>query len=428
MTLRVISKVNQLKRIKAKRQQQKPKIAEFKRPVHPPWAIPLLKPSRYKAVYGGRGGGKSHFFAELLLERLVDDPDLSIVCIREIQKSLRFSAKRLLENKIASLNVGHLFEVQVTEIKRIGGNGLIAFQGMQDHTADSIKSLEGFGIAWVEEAQSLSDRSLKMLRPTIRSDGSEIWFSWNPENESDPVDKFFRSRSHNDAVIVHVNYDKNPYFTRVLQREMEEDRANDIDYYTHVWEGGYNKKSIDQILGGKWVIQSFDPGDDWDGPYFGCDFGLTALVKLWINNDYLYVERESYDKKRILELDEIEARWKADIPGCEKYVIKADCALPQTINYLKRHGFPRMRPVKKWPGSVDDGVKHLRKYKKIIVHERCQWFKWECENYKHPVDKRSGEVKPGFVDKHNHCIDSARYALEPIILSSNIDHAALFDY
>lgn len=392
----------------------------------PEWATPLLKHSRYKAVFGGRGAGKSHLFAELLLERMRDDADLSVVCIREIQKSLKFSAKRLLENKIATLGLGDLFEIQTGEIRRVGGSGIIVFQGMQDHTADSIKSLEGFGIAWVEEAQSLSERSLKLLRPTIRKDNSEIWFSWNPENESDPVDKFFRKRDHSNAIIINVNYDKNPHFTDVLQNEMEEDRANDIDYYNHVWLGGYNKKSVDQVLGGKWVVQSFEPGDDWDGPYLGCDFGLTALVKLWIHNDYLYVERESYDKERSLELDDIPERWKRDIPGCEKYIIKADCALPQTISYLQRHGFPNMRAVKKWSGSVEDGIRHLRKYKKIVVHERCKWFKYECENYKYKIDKRSGEVLPDIIRTNDHLVDSGRYALEPIILGNNIDHSLLF--
>jgi phage terminase large subunit len=139
---------------------------------------PLLHPARDKGAWGGRGSGKSHCFAELLIEAHIIDPDTSSVCVREIQKSLSQSVKRLLELKIEELGVSHLFEVQEFLIKRRNGRGLILFQGMQNHTADSIKSLEGFDIAWCEEAQSLSQRSLDLLRPTIRKPGSSWSTTW----------------------------------------------------------------------------------------------------------------------------------------------------------------------------------------------------------------------------------------------------------
>lgn len=161
--------------------------------VTPKWAKPLLSPKRYKGAKGGRGSGKSHFFGEALVEALVFNPNTSAVCIREIQKSLKFSAKRLIEEKIEAMGVSHLFTITQSEIRANKGRGVILFQGMQDHTADSIKSLEGFNIAWVEEAQTLSKKSLKLLRPTIRAEDSEIWFSWNPEKTSDPVDLFFQN-------------------------------------------------------------------------------------------------------------------------------------------------------------------------------------------------------------------------------------------
>ena len=115
----------------------------------PEWAIPLLSPARYKGAYGGRGSGKSHFFAELLVEEHVANPNQRSVCIREIQKSLQFSARQLIVGKIQALGVSHLFDITLTEIRSVRGNGIIIFQGMQDHTADSIKSLEGFDRAWV---------------------------------------------------------------------------------------------------------------------------------------------------------------------------------------------------------------------------------------------------------------------------------------
>ena len=146
---------------------------------------------RYKGAKGGRASGKSHFFAEAIIERHIQDANSRTVCIREVQRSLKFSAKQLLEDKIKALNVEHMFEVMGTEIHNRQGNGIIIFQGMQDHTAESIKSLEGFDIAWCEEAQSLSKRSIELLDPTLRKDGSELWFSWNPRNETDAVEQLF---------------------------------------------------------------------------------------------------------------------------------------------------------------------------------------------------------------------------------------------
>ena len=100
------------------------------------------------------------------------------VCIREAQRTLAQSSKRLIESKIASLGLGHRFKVYSDKIET-PGDGIVIFRGMQDHTAESIKSLEGFKIAWIDEAQNLSARSLSLLRPTIRREGSELWASWN---------------------------------------------------------------------------------------------------------------------------------------------------------------------------------------------------------------------------------------------------------
>jgi phage terminase large subunit len=149
--------------------------------------VPLLQPARYKGAHGGRGSGKSHFFAELLVDDHCRLPGLRSVCIREVQKSLKDSAKRLIEDKIKELGVGSDFDVMTDQIKS-RGDGVILFQGMQDHNAETIKSLEGFNRAWIEEAQTLSEHSLTLLRPTIRAEGSEIWASWNPRRKTDAID------------------------------------------------------------------------------------------------------------------------------------------------------------------------------------------------------------------------------------------------
>lgn len=199
---------------------------------------PLVPPARYKGAWGGRGSGKSHFFAELLIVKCLAKKT-EWVCIREVQKTLAQSAKKLLEGKIEALGVGHLFEVLQDRIKTPHG-GLIIFQGMQDHTADSIKSLEGFDGAWVEEAQSLSARSLMLLRPTIRKEGSELWFSWNPRNKNDPVDVMLRGdETPTGAVVVKANWSDNKRFPAELEQEREDCLRMMPDQYDHIWEGGY---------------------------------------------------------------------------------------------------------------------------------------------------------------------------------------------
>jgi len=216
----------------------------------PRWCLPLLngdrgKP-RYRGAKGGRASGKSHFFGEAVIERLIEEPNTKIICIREVQKSLEFSSLQLLKDKINKMGVGHYFEIQKNRIMTVNGKGIVIFQGMQDHTAESVKSLEGFDVAWVEEAQSMSNRSLELLDPTIRKEGSELWFSWNPNLDTDPVEQIFKN--NDNAVLVHVNYLDNPFVTDATKEMAERTRANNVLKYNHIWLGDYMK----EIEGALW--------------------------------------------------------------------------------------------------------------------------------------------------------------------------------
>ena len=200
---------------------------------------PLLEPSRYKGSWGGRGSGKSQAFADLIIIRALQTPGLRVLCCREIQKSLKESAKRLIEGKIEQYGLGKLFEVQSAEIKTPGG-GSIVFAGLQDHTSESIKSYEGFDIAWVEEAQTVSHRSMNLLRPTIRKPGSEIWLSWNPRFDTDAVDEMLRgAETPSGSIVVRANWNDNPWFPAELEQERLDCIRQQPEQYDHIWEGGY---------------------------------------------------------------------------------------------------------------------------------------------------------------------------------------------
>ena len=217
---------------------------------------PLLLPARYKGAHGGRGSGKSHHFAEAAIDLCVAVPGTRLVAVREVQKSLKESVKLLLEDKIKNMGVGGLFNVLDAEIRTPGG-GIIIFKGMQDHTAQSIKSLEGFDVAWIEEGQTISKTSLELLRPTIRKPGSEIWISWNPRNANDPVDMLLRGMAPpKNSAIVQANYSDNPFFPDVLEEEREHDEVNNADRYAHIWMGDYEP----QVKGAIWTRQAIHQG------------------------------------------------------------------------------------------------------------------------------------------------------------------------
>lgn len=384
---------------------------------------PLLQPARYKGAHGGRGSAKSNFFADHLIDRCIVDAPLRAVCIREIQRSLAQSVKLLIEDKIKSFGLTDQFLFKQHYIQTPGG-GMIIFNGMRDHSADSIKSLEGFDVAWVEEAQSISERSLELLRPTIRKPGSELWFSWNPRYASDPVDKLLRSKEQPPgAVVVQANWRDNPWFPEELRLEMEYDRRTDQEKYAHIWEGAYETRSEARIFK-NWVegILEVPAGAV---PRLGGDWGFavdpTTAIKLYEldppmggHRRRIYIEDEVYQVG--CEIDHTPAlfdKLKTDSFDPRMWPLVADSARPETISYLTRHGYPRVQAAIKGPNSVSEGIVWLQGYD-IIIHPKCKHAIDEFTHYAHKVDKHTGDVLPMLEDKKNHVIDSVRYATEAI--------------
>jgi len=380
--------------------------------------VPLLADARYKGAYGGRGSGKSHFFAEMLIEESIREKT-DAVCLREIQKSLKFSVKKLLENKISSMNAGAYFEVQNEQIKSAHG-GVIIFQGMQDHTSDSIKSLEGFKIAWFEEAQTASQRSLDLLRPTIRSPGSQLWFGWNPRFASDPVDQLLRGPiPPPGAIVVEANYADNPWLPAELQEEMEYDKRRDPDKYAHIWLGKYQSNTSSRVFK-NWKIEEFevDPaavirqGADW-----GFSVDPTVLVQAYIVGRRLYIPYEAYRVGcEIVDTPDL----FMSLPDAEKWPMVADSARPETISHLRKNGFPKITSAVKGPKSVEEGVGFLQGFD-IVVHPRCTHTIDELTLYSYKTDPLDeSKVLPILADKDNHVMDALRYAMEGARRAANV--------
>lgn len=397
----------------------------------PPKLVPVFtKPRgsiRYRCAYGGRGSGKSFSFA-LMAAVWGYSEKLRILCTRELQVSIKESFHAELKNAIQSqpwLAAG--YDVGIDYIRGKNGTEFV-FRGLR-HNMSGIKSMAQIDLCIVEEAEDVPEHSWVDLEPTIRAPNSEIWCVWNPKRERSPVDMRFRVNRPDNAAIVEMNYSDNPWFPEVLNEARKRDRQiMDGSTYAHVWEGDYLKNSDAQVLNGKWRVAEFTPNAKrWGGPYYGLDFGFandpTAALVAWVNDNVLYIEYEA--GRTGLELDDTGSYMTQRIPGIDKHVVRADNARPESISYLRRHGIPRITGVRKWAGSVEDGIQHLRSYKEIIIHPRCKETIREATLYSYKVDKHTGDILPMVVDDNNHYMDALRYAVDPMVKQSGGGMAGL---
>jgi len=388
---------------------------------------PLFEKSRYKVFYGGRGAAKSWSFAIVLII-LALQSKLRILCAREIQNSIKDSVHRLLQDQIEKMGFSEYFDTTDNIIRCTSGSEII-FSGLHMNIG-SIKSKEGIDIVWVEEAESVSAFSWKTLIPTIRKPGSEIWVTFNPRYAADPTYNRFVTHEPPESTVVKVGWQDNPWFPDVLKAEKDHLYKTNPEEADHVWGGGLETISEAQILHGKWCVDFFEPQEDWFGPYLGADWGFSAdpttLIKSWVSGAQeslkreLWIEREAWGLR--VDNDRLPALFDK-VPRARAYVIRADNARPETISHMNSHGYPNVIATKKWPGSIEDGISHLRGYSKITIHPRCVHTKEEATLYSHKIDKKTGDVLPDIVDKNNHCIDAIRYALTPLTKhkSTNID-------
>jgi phage terminase large subunit len=391
----------------------------------PPKLIPVFTgEARYRGAYGGRGSAKTRTFALMTAVRAYmlarEGKSGVILCGREFMNSLEDSSMEEIKQAIRSTPwLDAFFDIGEKYIRTRCKSVSYAFTGLR-HNLDSIKSKARILIAWVDEAEGVSEIAWQKLLPTVREHGSEVWITWNPEKDGSPTDIRFRREMPAGAKIIEMNYHDNPWFPEVLELERLQD-YNRLDGATYrwIWEGAYRENSEAQVFANKYSVREFEPGPDWDGPYCGLDFGFaqdpTAATMLWIHGDRLYVEHEA--GKAWLELDQTTSFICERIPGFADHAIRADSARPESISYLKRHGMRKITGVAKGKGSVEDGVTHIKSYTEVVIHPRCVQTIREFQLYSYKVDRLTGDIKSDLVDAHNHFIDSIRYALEPIIKS-----------
>ena len=370
----------------------------------------LFQPHRYKVYYGGRGSGKSINFGRASLIKGTQRP-LFILCAREIQTSIKDSVHRLLREQIDELGLNSFY--RVTQNAIYGKNGTeFTFKGLRLNTQE-IKSTEGVDICWVEEGQAVSADSWDVLIPTIRKPGSEIWVSFNPLNETDPTYQRFVMSPPGNAFVRKVNYDENPFFPEVLHDEMEWLKAKDYQSYLHVWEGECRKFSNALVFNNYFTVEDFETPRNARF-YHGADWGFandpSTLIRCFIDGRKLYIDREAWGIG--VEIDNTPALFDT-VETARRWPIKADCARPETISYMRRQGF-NISPAKKWQGSIEDGIEFLKTFD-IIIHPRCQHTIDEFNHYSYKVDKQTGDILPQIVDANNHLCDSLRYALDGLI-------------
>jgi phage terminase large subunit len=408
----------------------------------PPKLIPIFTgPARYRGSHGGRGSGKTRSFAKMTAVRGVMEASAGregiILCAREFMNSLDESSMEEVKAAIRSEPfLKDFYEIGEKFIRSKCGRIRYAFAGLR-HNLDSIKSKANILLCWVDEAESVSEGAWRKLIPTIREEGSELWVTWNPEDPESPTNKRFRNPVDDDAKIIEMNYTDNPWFPSVLESERQRDLRNRPLDYAHIWEGDFKTRHDARVFT-NWRIDTFDSPADAVFR-FGADWGFavdpSVLVRGFLVGRTLYIDHEAYavgcdtdflpflfggtEDQELIRLnrqawDQATPQQKAfwtGVPKSRDFRITADSARPETVNYMRRHGFPKIIPAIKGQGSIEDGISFLQSFD-LVIHERCLNVAREVASYSYKVDRMTEEVLPMLEDKDNHTIDALRYALE----------------
>lgn len=383
---------------------------------------PLYQPRRYKVMRGGRGGGKSHTVAQVLLDMAARRP-LRILCAREIQKSMRDSVHRLLRDYIVKMGLTAYYDVLDTEIRGINGS-LFLFSGLQAHTVDSIKSFEGIDIVWIEEGQSIAKKSLDILIPTIRKDGSEIWITMNPDMETDEVYQRFVATPSDDTWCVEINWRDNPWFPSVLDDERKKAKRTMLaDDYAHIWEGRARRVAAGAIYRHE-VEQLYLENRARDVPYdptlpvhtvwdLGWNDAMSiALVQRGPQDvriiDYIEDSHRTLDWY-VAQLEKRPYRWGTDyLPHDGKTRnYQTGKSTEQLLRELGRRNVVSQARAE----DVEEGIKAVRMlFPRIYIDKTKAARLLEClKRYQRRIHAVTGEPMEPLHDGYSHGADCARY-------------------
>lgn len=373
---------------------------------------PLYEPETYshKCFYGGRGTGKTHASGEGLVRRALLSPT-RIVCGRQFQNSIKDSIKELIEQKIYHFQANYLFNITEREIKCVNGSSF-AFVGL-DRNIESLKSFEGADITQIEEANKVKQKAVDILIPTVlRKPNSEMWWNWNPDLETDPVDYLFRGPNvPSNSYVKHVTHENNPYFQDTeLPQQMEDMKRGDPQKYNWIWLGDYNHNSDAQIFK-NWRVGRLEI-DESQEPLFGLDFGFSqdpnAFIKLYVleKTKQIYICNEAFAKT---VPNEHLPEFLDKVSEARGFPIIADSSRPETIDGLRRAGF-NVRGAKKGPNSVMDGISWLQGYE-IVISPDCPHMALEARRYRYKTDDLGNPLRIPR-DDNNHGWDAVRYATE----------------
>ena len=364
--------------------------------------------TRYYFLKGGRASGKSWVVADMLIFAMVANQDLNLVCLREVQSSIKHSSKKLISDRINHLGLNAYFNIQDQQIRCRQGRGIIIFNGLQSHTADSIKSLEGFDLCWIEEAQTITTYSLTLLTPTIRKDGAKIIFTYNPKRKDDPV--YLLEQEVMNKTVIFANYLDNPYCPISIMEEAENLKLKSVKRYNHIYLGAFGVTEgliFDNIIQRVIREDEIKKLECLQGMDFGYTNDPTTFCQNYIDhkNKVIYVY-EGFYKHGLLnsEIASNVKRLKA-----HRHLTRGDSAEPKTIASLNVKGV-RTIACEKGKDSIMAGIDYLLEFD-IIVNSHLSHFMEEFDNYTWDLDKMTGKPTNKPIDEYNHFIDALRYSV-----------------
>lgn len=360
---------------------------------------------REAAVYGGRYSLKSHTVARYLLIRARMEK-VRVGCFREFQNSISDSSHQLLKDLIEKYELND-FQVTDKAIINTVTDSDFLFKGLWNNE-QSIKSIEGIDIAWVEEAQTITETSLEVLTPTVRKKGSQIIYTYNRDLEDDPVHKRLVLDGRPNTLIINVNYDiaeKYGMLPDVIKQEIEDDKEKRPALYKHKWLG-QPSNNLERKIYSDWAIIEAIPHEARLERY-GLDFGYsndpTAIVGIYYYNGGYILDEVCYQKglsnKRISEI----------ILNQEKQsLVIADSAEPKSIDEIRLYGV-NILPAEKGPDSINYGIKILQD-ERISITKRSANLIQEYRNYMWKTD-RNEKILTIPESGNDHLLDAVRYGI-----------------